>query len=221
MRWRPSLLPPPAVNFCGLTIDTTDATGNTLYVAESNGNASDNRIFRTTNGGSAWTTQSTNFNSYVGGGAPAPASTEPDGTPSLTNSSWFEGISSLLINPTNNSELFAGTYFGADRTEDAQDLGSGASGSFWNTIQKNQEQTVVTCLFNATSGARLIVGDDDITGYQYLNTQFRPYGTYGTKLIKFPGGSTLGLDFCEGTPTTWPAPGSPRPGPTRALAECR
>jgi len=190
-----TITPTASVNYDGLAVDSTDATGNTLYVAESS-SGSYGRIFRSINGGSTWATQSQTFN----GGVQDPPRTEPDGTPTLTGY-WFGATSSLLVNPANAHELFAGDFFGVAITEDSQDLGT-ASGSTWHMIQKNQEQTCPEVLLTAPTGP-LMLGQGDVGGFWYNNTGVRPLSPTGGGFGNASGGSNPGMDFSESNNSIW------------------
>lgn len=184
------------ISYHGLAVAKSDASGNTVYVAEGNGSISYNKIWRTTDGGVTWARQSTNFNSgnY--------ARMEPDGTPCLVGG-WFNNIGALLANPANANELWAGDFYGVARTQNAQNLGT-SSGAFWYLLQKGQDQTCVMDLKSPPAGgAPLLVGFADVGGFRYLDLANRPYGSYGSTLRNPGGGSTCSLDFCENNPAVW------------------
>lgn len=188
---------PTGINYHSVTVDQTDPTGNTVFVAEQLGGYF-NKIFRSTDGGVTWNTQFQNIN----GGVTSPPKTEPDGTLSCA-SSWFSNVSSILVNPVNGNELWTGDFFGVSRTSNAQDLGLGAGGSFWYGLQKGQEETVVLAMKNAPTGVRLMRGQADLNGHYYLDTYTRPSGAAGDALTRPGGGSTPSLDFSESNPDIW------------------
>lgn len=173
----------------GVAINPNDSAGNTVYVAD----RSSAKLWRSSNGGSSWSLQSSLSQSRE----------EPDGTPSLTGY-WFGNTSSLLINPANSNELWAGDFFGVARTRDADVLG-GSPGASWNMLQKNQEETVVLALKTAPSGPAIITGLGDVRGFLYETITSRPYGTYGHVLEANPYdmNNVSGLDFCESIPGVW------------------
>lgn len=191
------LLPnlPAGLNYQGLAVDPNDLAGNSLFVAV-NQSGGYSRIFRTVDAGTNWSTQINNFN-----GADYTRK-EPDGTLSVTGY-WFGGISSLLVNPSNSNELWAADIFGVLRTQDAQNLGSGTSGCTWRTLQKEQEEVVVSALRNAPSGPNLMMGVADVNGFRYLSTNMRPSGTNGNVIDVPAGGSTCSLDFSEADNGVW------------------
>jgi len=189
-----AITPEEKISYVGLAVDPNDPTGNTLYVAEASSGQM-GKIFRTIDGGVTWARQAMNFNNQDY------ARTEPDGTRSLTGY-WFGEASSLLVTPKKPNELWAGDFFGVARTDDAQDLGT-PKGAFWNMLQKNQEQTCVAALLNAPTGARLMVGQCDVGGFRYLNTDARPYGADGSVFTNPSGGSNPGLDFSEHDNNIW------------------
>lgn len=188
---------PAGINYHSVTADLTDASGNTVFVAEQLGGYF-NKIFRTTDGGTSWNTQFQNINNGVAN----PPKTEPDGTLSCAGA-WFSNVATILVNPTNGNELWTGDFFGVSRTSNAQDLGVGANGAFWYGLQKGQEETVVLALKNAPTGARLLRGQADVNGHYYLDTYARPNGTAGDALVRPGGGSTPSLDFSESNPNIW------------------
>ena len=190
---------PGGVNYRGVAVDPHDASGNTVYVAEGNWASNRNKILRSVDGGASWATQSTTFNDgpvALGN----QARTEPDGTPCLTGY-WFGNISSLLVNPdpARSNELWAADFFGVARTRNAEKLGTNP-GSWWYTLQKGQEETVVLSLENAPSGARLFTGLADVSGFKHNDITLRPSGTAGNGL---GGGNNTSLDFCENNPNVW------------------
>ena len=192
-----SLLPGLAtdITYGALAVDETDASGNTLYVAQG-GTGQYNKIFRTTNAGTNWSTQYQNFNNGV------LSRKEPDGTPSVTGY-WFGAVGAMLVNPTNSNELWAGDFFGGYRTLNANQLGT-TNGAFWNTLQKGVEETVPHALKNAPTGARLISGLADVSGFRYIDTTKRPYSATGGNSLQNPGGgASTSLDFCESNPSVW------------------
>ena len=171
----------------GVAIDPNDATGNTVYLAD----RSSAKLWRTTNGGSSWSLQSSLSQTRQ----------EPDGTPSVTGY-WFGNTSSLLVNPANPDELWAGDFFGVARTRDANAIG-GSPGASWNMLQKNQEETVVCGIRNAPTGPRLITALADVGGYRYNDITVRPSGAGGQTLTTPSSGNTTSLDFSEGDPNVW------------------
>ncbi len=198
-----------SVQYQGVAVDPNDATGNTVYIAEGNWQYQYNNIWRSTNGGTSWSTQDTIFNGVSPNGSTISNSrTEPDGTPSMTGY-WFGNTSSLLINPSNSSELWAGDFFGVLRTRDAQNLGnntlppSGPGGCQWYTLQKGQEETVVAVVKNAPTGGKLLTGVGDVGGARYTDITVRPYGAGGNRFSNPSGGNTTSLDFSESDPNTW------------------
>jgi hypothetical protein len=198
-----------SVVYQGVAVDPNDASGNTVYIAEGNWNYQYNNIWRSTNGGTNWSTQDTIFNGVSPNGSTITnARMEPDGTPCLTGY-WFGNTSSLLINPSNSSELWAADFFGVARTRDAQNLGnntlppSGPGGCQWYMLQKGQEETVVAVVKNAPTGARLLTGVGDVGGCRYTDTTVRPTGAGGNRFSNPSGGNTTSLDFSETDPTTW------------------
>lgn len=185
---------PTGINYHALAVD---ATGNSVYTAEANGMAYFNKIYRSTDGGSTWTTQVQNINNLV----PNPLKTEPDGTPSCAGF-WFSNVSSLLLNPADSNELWTSDFFGVTRTQDAQNLGS-TNGCFWYGLQKGQEETCLLALKNSPNGARLISGVADVGGFRYLDTNERPTSSNGGVLSTPSGGNSTGSDFCESNDSVW------------------
>ncbi len=171
----------------GVAVDPNVSNGSTVYVA-SRSSAS---LWRSTDGGTSWTLQSSLSQSR----------TEPDGTPSVTGY-WFGNTSSLLINPANSDELWAGDFFGVSRTRNAGALGL-SPGASWNMLQKNQEETVVCDILNAPTGTRLVTGVADVGGYLYNDITVRPSGAGGKTLSTPSAANTTSLDFSEGTPNVW------------------
>ncbi|MEO5712827.1 MAG: DNRLRE domain-containing protein [Luteolibacter sp.] len=197
------------VQYQGVAVDPNDATGNTVYIAEGNWQYQYNNIWRSTNGGTTWSTQDTIFNGVKPNGSTiSNARTEPDGTPCLTGY-WFGNTSSLMINPANSAELWAADFFGVARTRDAQNLGnntlppSGPGGCQWSMLQKGQEETVVAVAKNAPSGARLLTGVGDVGGCRYTDISMRPSGAGGNRFSNPGGGNTTSLDFSESDPNLW------------------
>jgi len=181
---------PASTNFGALATDLNDPTGQTVYVAESS-SARFSKIFRTTNGGTTWSTQFQNINSGN------QARREPDGTPSLTGY-WFGSIGALLVNPTHSHELWAGDFFGGYRTLDAAQLGT-TGGCFWYNLQKGIEETVPHVLKSPPTGAKLLTGLADVNGFRYTDTTKRPSVANGGNTFSNPSeGSTIGMDFSEG-----------------------
>lgn len=185
------ITPLAGVTYRGIAIDPNDPTGNTLFVAEAG-----NRLWRTTSGGGSWSAQGTNFNNNG-----AITRQEPDGTPTLTGY-WFGNTSSLLVNPANSNELWAGDFFGVARTQNANLMGNTAVGSqpVWYMLQKGQEETVVETVKNAPTGAALMVGVADVGGFRYNDLNSRPYGAGGNG---FNGANSTSLDFSESNHLSW------------------
>ena len=184
---------PTSQNYIAVAVDPNDATGQKVFVASS----SSTNISRSVDGGATWTTQTTTFNEGPLTGTNH-ARKEPDGSSCLTGY-WFGNTASMLVNPANSNELWLGDFFGVSRTRNAQNLGTNP-GSWWYTLQKGQEETVVLSLKNAPSGARLLTGLSDVGGFRYLDTTVRPSGAGGSSM----GGSNgTSLDFSEGNADHW------------------
>ncbi|MEO5712828.1 MAG: hypothetical protein ABIT37_05010 [Luteolibacter sp.] len=184
---------PTGQNYFAVAVDPNDATGQKVFVAST----STTNISRSIDGGATWTTQTTTFNEGPQTGTNH-LRKEPDGTSCLTGY-WFGNTSSMLINPANSNELWLGDFFGVSRTRNAQNLGTNP-GSWWYTLQKNQEETVVLSLKNAPTGAKLLTGLSDVGGFRYLDTTVRPSGAGGSSM----GGSNgTSLDFSEGNADHW------------------
>ncbi|MFA6288906.1 MAG: hypothetical protein WC661_16105 [Opitutaceae bacterium] len=187
---------PAGQTYNGVAVDPTDATGQKVYVASS----SSANISRSSDGGGTWITQTTTFNE-----GPATSTNharkEPDDTSCVTGY-WFGTTSSLLVNPSNANELWLGDLFGVSRTRNAQSLGTNP-GSWWYTLQKGQEETVVLALKNAPSGAKLLSGLSDVGGFRYADTTVRPYGPGGGRFGNPGDGNNTSLDFSEGSPGVW------------------
>ena len=181
---------PTGVNYVGVTADSAQGA---VYVAEGKWDAQYNRIWRSTDGGTVWTVQST-FSQ---------ARQEPDGTKSLTGY-WFGNTSSMLANPTGGNELWVGDFFGVSRTRNSQSLGSG-TGSLWSTLQKGQEETVSLSLKNGATGPKLMSGVSDVGGFRYNDITARPYGTAGNTFNNLSGGNITSLDFSEANTDVWAA----------------
>jgi hypothetical protein len=193
-----AITPLASTNYRALAVDPNDSTGNTVYVGLSSG-GSNSKIWRTSDGGNTWSTQSTNFNNAL-----SIAAQEPDGTPSVIGY-WFGAISDLLVRPGNSSELWAGDFFGVARSQNAQLLG-GPTGNqaIWYRLQKNQEQTISSTLRNAPTGPELMAGLIDVGGFRYNDISKRPYGSYGNAM-KNPVdcANVTGLDFSESNNAIW------------------
>ncbi|MEY3894786.1 MAG: hypothetical protein RLZZ214_305 [Verrucomicrobiota bacterium] len=184
---------PASQNYIAVAVDPNDAAGQKVFVAST----STTNISRSVDGGATWTTQTTTFNEGPLTGTNH-ARKEPDGTSCLTGY-WFGNTASMLVNPANSNELWLGDFFGVTRTRNAQNLGTNP-GSWWYTLQKGQEETVVLSLKNAPSGAKLLTGLSDVGGFRYLDTTVRPSGAGGSSM----GGSNgTSLDFSEGNPDHW------------------
>lgn len=184
---------PTGQTYHGVAVDPNDATGQTVFVAS----ISSANISRSSDGGSTWLTQTTTFNEGPLTGTNH-ARKEPDGTACLTGY-WFGNTASLMVNPANSNELWLSDFFGVNRTRNAQNLGTNP-GSWWYTLQKNQEETVTLALKNAPSGAKLLTGLSDVSGFRYLDTTVRPSGAGGSGL---GGGNITGLDYCETNANHW------------------
>jgi hypothetical protein len=180
---------PSGPYYIGIAVDPNDSTGNTVYVAD----RASAQLWRSANGGTSWNLQSSLSQSRQ----------EPDGTPSVTGY-WFGSTSSLLVNPANSNELWAGDFFGVVRTRNANVLG-GSPGASWNTLQKNQEETVVLAIKNAPSGPALFTGVSDVKGFRYQSITARPSGANGNTLSGNPYdmNHVTSLDFCESDPAVW------------------
>lgn len=176
---------PAGLNYRGVAVNPSDATGQTVYIAS----ASSASISRSIDGGATWSTQA----------SITQARQEPDGTPCLTGS-WFGNTSSLLINPANANELWAGDFYGVVRTRNAHQLGTSAT---WNTLQKGQEETVVEALKNAPAGPKLLTALADVSGFRYNDLTARPTGAGGNAFSNPGGANTTSLDFCESDPNVW------------------
>lgn len=173
-------IPPKAnIAYQGLAVDPSVA--GTVMVSGKDG--SNYRIWRSVDGGSNWVLVNRNMNL-----------TEPDGTPSVTATTNPDHISDLLINPANLDEVWLGDFYGPQRTQDIKD---DTSASTWYTVQRGLEETVVTSLQSAPSGAPLLSGVADVSGFVHDNPDVRP--TYQDR-FEFPTVlTTTGLDFSEAT----------------------
>ncbi|CAM3032958.1 DUF7594 domain-containing protein [Rariglobus hedericola] len=192
------ITPAAGVDYRGLGIAQSDTTGNIIYVAEAS--AGTGRVWRTATAAAAtptWAVQSSTSLNNNG----AITRQEPDGTPTLTGY-WFGKTSSLLVNPTNPNELWAGDFFGVARTQNAQLIGGTTTGNeaIWYMLQKGQEETVVETVKNAPTGPLLLTGVADVGGFRYNDLTVRPYGTGGNG---FGGGNTTSLDFSEANHSVW------------------
>jgi len=181
---------PTGVNYVGVAADSTQGA---VYVAEANWQAQYNRIWRSTDGGTTWTTQSTFSQNRQ----------EPDGTKTLTGY-WFGNTSSMLANPTGGNELWVADFFGVARTRNSQSLGSG-TGATWNMLQKGQEETVSLSLKTSPTGPKLMNGVADVGGFRYNDITARPYGTAGNTFNNLSGGNITSLDFSEANTNVWAA----------------
>lgn len=184
---------PAGHTYHAVAVDPNDATGQKVFVAS----ISSTNISRSIDGGATWFTQTTTFNEGPLTGTNH-ARKEPDGTSCLTGY-WFGNTSSLLVNPANSDELWLGDFFGVSRTRNAQSLGTNP-GSWWYTLQKNQEETVVLSLRSAPGGAKLLTGLSDVGGFRYLDTSVRPSGAGGSSL---GGANVTSLDFSEADTNVW------------------
>lgn len=192
------ITPVAGVDYRGLAVAQSDATGNIVYIAEAS--AGTGRIWRTATAAATTPTWAVQTSSTLNNNL-AVTRQEPDGTPTLTGY-WFGKTSSLLANPTNANELWAGDFFGVARTQNAQLIGGTTVGNeaIWYMLQKNQEETVVEVVKNAPSGALLVTGVADVGGFRYNDLISRPYGTAGNG---FSGGNVTSLDFSEGNHSMW------------------
>ncbi|HEY9249417.1 MAG TPA: DNRLRE domain-containing protein, partial [Rariglobus sp.] len=193
-----AITPAASVDYRGIAVDPTNTAGDTLYVSEATTSAA-SRIWRTTSGGASWLTQGTSAFNNSG----TIYRQEPDGTSTLTGD-WFRNTSSLLVNPSNPSELWAADYFGVARSQNAQLMGGGSGNQpIWYMLQKEQEETVVEALKNGPSGPRLMTAMADVGGYRYNTLSARPYGTDGSKFRTPANACTTSLDFCETDTNVW------------------
>lgn len=194
-----AITPLANVNYRAVAADPSVATGDTVYVAEANHAAQNNRIWRSTDGGSSWVRQDTNFNDNRS----IPRS-EPDGTPCVTGY-WFGGTSSMLVTPAAANTLWAADAFGVARTENAHQLGGSAVGSqaIWHMLQVNQEETYVEALKNAPTGPALLTALADVGGYRYNDISQRPVGAAGNAFDTPSAANVNSLDFSEGDPSVW------------------
>ncbi|MDQ8208867.1 DNRLRE domain-containing protein [Coraliomargarita sp. SDUM461003] len=172
--------------FNGVAVDPNDHDGNIVYVADK----ASKKIWRSADGGVSWAEQDSTSDKRQ----------EPDGTPTL-NGYWFGNIASLLVNPADSNELWVSDFFGVARTRDAQNLG--ASGATWYMLQNGLEETVVMDVLNAPTGAQLITGVADISGFYYNDTTLRPTGAGGGKLTNPSGANSTSLDFSEADHDVW------------------
>lgn len=191
-----AITPLAGVQYQGISV-YADVSGDVVCVSEYNPNNTPyNRMWRSTNGGTAWSAvQYVNFNNlnYT--------RTEPDGTPSLMGS-WFAAVSDILIDPLNPTTLWACDLYGVARTLNAQNLGT-ANGAFWNSLEKNLEETVVMAVKNAPTGTRVMTGVADVGGYRYTDSTQRPVGAGGQAVVYPTGGNRTSLDYCESNPNIW------------------
>ena len=193
-----AITPVAALDYRGLAVAPSDTSGNTVYIAEAP--AGTGRIWRSTSGGASWAVQNTtafNDNGTI-------TRQEPDGTRTLTGY-WFGRTSSLLANPVNANELWAGDFFGVARTQNAQLMGGTTAGNqpVWYMLQKGQDETVVEVVKNAPTGPRLLTGVADVGGFYYNDLTSRPYGTAGGGLWTPGSANTTSLDFSEGNDDVW------------------
>lgn len=184
---------PAGHTYHAVGVDPNDATGQKVFVAS----VSSVNISRSIDGGATWFTQTTTFNEGPLTGTNH-ARKEPDGTSCLTGY-WFGNTASLLVNPADSNELWLGDFFGVSRTRNAQSLGTNP-GSWWYTLQKNQEETVVLALKNAPVGPKLLTGLADVGGFRYLDTAVRPAGAGGSSM---GGANITSLDFSEADTNVW------------------
>lgn len=171
--------------------------GDIVFVSQyKSDNSSFGRMWRSANGGGSWSpVQHLNFNNLNY------ARAEPDGTPSLMQS-WFAAVSDILIDPSDTNTLWACDLYGVSRTQTAQNLGT-TNGAFWNSLEKNLEETVVMAIKNAPTGAPLLTGVADVGGYLYNDTTQRPVGAGGNAMTNPLGGNRTSLDFSEGDSSVW------------------
>jgi hypothetical protein len=187
-----AITPLAGIEYRGVSV-YTDVSGDIVCVAQYKAdNSAFGRMWRSTNGGSSWSAaQLANFNNLNY------ARTEPDGTPSLMPY-WFAAVSDILIDPLNPNTLWSCDIYGVLRTLNAQDLGT-TNGAFWNSLEKNLEETVVMAVKNAPTGARLLTGVADVNGYRYAtDTTQRPV-VFTNPLT----GNRTSLDFCESNSNIW------------------
>ena len=193
----------PVKEYTAVAVDPQNSL--VVYVAD----AASAGIWRTNNAGTSWLSQ-TSFGTRQ----------EPDGTLAVTGY-WFGATAALMVNPANSNELWGTDYFGAARTRTAQNIG-GTPASTWNTLQKNQDETVVLALKNAPVGAKLVAGIADVGGFRYADVTVRPYGAGGNRFDDPIGGNFTSIDFSEGNPnvwaTTWVRPEGPSYGGTGSFS---
>jgi xyloglucan-specific exo-beta-1,4-glucanase len=167
------------VVYNGLAVDPV--TAGTIVVMRG-GPVSNNTLYRTTNGGSSWSTVGTTRSSTV---------------PWWDSGMWAAWPSALAINPTQRNQLWYGDWYGVWRTENY------ASNASWTNYEKGHEEVVVFTLScpPAPSGADLLSGCADMEGFRHTNSNLFPPFNFGNS----PGNgancnfqATFGLDYCEG-----------------------
>lgn len=144
-------------------------------------------VWRTTNGGSAWTLVSATRRA---------TDYDSSGPATFTSGDAFSGTDSLLIGPANSDHVWIGGGQGVMRTRNIT-----TSPSEWYPLQKGQEEVVVMDMATTplAGDAELMTGVADNNGFYYTNTSTRPDFRFNNPLP----GNTPSLDFSEGNPTSW------------------
>jgi hypothetical protein len=159
--------------YIGITADPSnpDIIMTVVYTETLNG-----PIYRSTNGGAAWTQVSSNKHKNVPWWPPE----------------WWSGAtSSLTIDPHYPNRVWYTDFFGTWRTDDIS-----VNPSNWYTYEQGHEEVVTFTLKSTPTGASLLSGHADVDGMRHTSLTAFPGSRFAVPRL----GDTTSIDFQETNP---------------------
>lgn len=180
---------PPGGDRAFSGLDVYKGNANTLVVAERDeGKLGNNRVYRSTDGGSTWSVTDKNNVSFD--------LNQTWGS----EQNWSSATADLAIDPTDSKRIWLTSWFGAWRTDDIT-----AAPRAWKPIEDGHEELVTHVLISPSSGANLISGVADQGGFRHTDPLLSAPGerledsqlpAAGRPRIQ----DTEGLDWAENNP---------------------
>ncbi|HEX8325443.1 MAG TPA: discoidin domain-containing protein [Tepidisphaeraceae bacterium] len=168
--------------YAGVSVDA--ARPGTVIVTTLNRWYPHDDIFRSTNGGTSWTSLWTSTTTFDTSSAPYVKTMTPH---------WLADIE---IDPFSSGTAFFGTGYGVFSSTNITAADTGAAVK-WSFTNKGLEETVPTAIISPPTGAHLLTVIGDFDGFRNDDLTVSPAGGRFSPTM----GTTTGLDFAQNNPS--------------------